>query len=495
MCRLKKIEWFLTIPSFRPFRHFFQPTMCSTKQCPICVSNVKASRMMTCPSCHEEICFGCVSKYLLTINEGEDKCMSCQNTLDRAFIIRSLPPSLVFTTLKKHREDFLYEKEKAMLPATMPLLQLEDDHKLLSVEKANVFLEMKPLKFQKEKLEIEIRQATRNKQDTTHLKEERKTVSQALKEIKHKLYDVNKRLDANYVQQLFIRNPNASVKQSEAAVLNIMCPCPCGSCRGYVVANDTGRGGSCGVCHADVCGKCYCLTNTTNGEPHECNKDDIESVKLIKKECKACPQCGVLSRKTEGCSQVWCMMCKTAWDWNTQRVDRGWVHATDYYNYLRTNNITIAPVCDDGNPAYMLLHLHSTGICTAKEADNVSTFCRRVAAYREHLNDVIQPPDNTDIRLRYLRNEIDEVGFKRVLYKRDKEYIFKQEVHKIHAAWTQVMQDLTRVACLSSTKAAFKRAYANVEKVHDMMMDEYQELAKAFKSVKQCPFHVHLYIE
>ena len=38
--------------------------------------------------------------------------------------------------------------------------------------------------------------------------------------------------------------------------------------------------------------------------------------------------------KTEGCNQMYCVMCHTAFDWNSLRIITGVIHNPHYFEYL-----------------------------------------------------------------------------------------------------------------------------------------------------------------
>ena len=77
---------------------------------------------------------------------------------------------------------------------------------------------------------------------------------------------------------------------------------------------------------------------------HECNKDDLETIKLVKKGTKSCPKCGAVSEKMSGCYMVWCFFCKSIWDWSRHEVINMSLHDSrahnpDLFRYLAENNI------------------------------------------------------------------------------------------------------------------------------------------------------------
>ena len=73
------------------------------------------------------------------------------------------------------------------------------------------------------------------------------------------------------------------------------------------------------------------------GGGHTCDKEAVESTKMIKAETHPCPKCGTRIFKLEGCDQMYCIMdgCNTAFSWNTGQIETGRVHNPHYYEWLR----------------------------------------------------------------------------------------------------------------------------------------------------------------
>lgn len=59
-----------------------------------------------------------------------------------------------------------------------------------------------------------------------------------------------------------------------------------------------------------LCDVTFCLNcEKPKGYRHQCNKADVESLNLIKKESVKCPQCRVPIHKSEGCNEMRCTVC------------------------------------------------------------------------------------------------------------------------------------------------------------------------------------------
>lgn len=88
-------------------------------------------------------------------------------------------------------------------------------------------------------------------------------------------------------------------------------------CRGLLYENNP----LCMECGQVVCFACKTQFETTDLlKQHRCNKETLESIEKIKKTSKPCPQCGVNIEKIEGCNDMFCIKCKTGFEWNTLKL-------------------------------------------------------------------------------------------------------------------------------------------------------------------------------
>lgn len=113
-----------------------------------------------------------------------------------------------------------------------------------------------------------------------------------------------------------------------------------GECRGFL-----SRSFKCGMCKKQFCKHCQIESD----DEHECNPDDVATIKHLLEETKPCPKCSMPISRISGCNQVWTPCCKIAFDWSTGKIDSGNIHCPEYFDYLRRNNMTIARNPNDIN--------------------------------------------------------------------------------------------------------------------------------------------------
>ncbi len=153
-------------------------------------------------------------------------------------------------------------------------------------------------------------------------------------------------------------------------VVEVTRGCPAEGCRGFLNGKWV-----CGVCDTAVCRHCHEVVDlavwavpahcwldaegagvrepeevaperrvlrsgAADAEPerrtwHRCSPPAVETARLLVKETKPCPTCRALISKIDGCDQMWCTQCQTAFSWATGQKEEGRVHNPHYYEWLR----------------------------------------------------------------------------------------------------------------------------------------------------------------
>lgn len=241
----------------------------------------------TCDSEHVTACQSCAKRYILD-QPTDPSCMVCKVEWDTEFLSNNFTKVFVNKELKNHRENYLLEKQIAMLPETQ---EYAEQLKLIEgLEKQKEIVLIKKRKLEKElrKLNTDIRQIDI-------------TVSQ----IRHETYNKDK--------------PKSQFSYK----------CPVNNCNGFL--NERFE---CGICDNKICRHCMEI----KGEDHECDEDKKETVKLLRQDTKPCPKCGELIHKLpNGCDQMYCIKCHTAFSWRTGQLERGHIHNPEYYRWMREN--------------------------------------------------------------------------------------------------------------------------------------------------------------
>ena len=258
-----------------------------SKNCTICCEtfNKSTRARINCPGCSLQACRTCIRTYLLG-SSALPHCMQCKNRWERDFLIAATLKSFVNGEYHVHRSNLLLDQEKSRLPETMPLVE---NYLKVGAEK-------------KKRAELRIR-----------LKELRAVMGAA-----------------RQAEYMCTRNINrySNGEGGEAKKTEFKRACPVDGCLGFLSTQ-----WKCGVCNIWTCPTCMEIKGAHKDEPHECDPNTVESVKLLKKDTKNCPSCAAMIYKISGCDQMWCTQCHIAFSWRTGRQVNGVIHNPHFYQW------------------------------------------------------------------------------------------------------------------------------------------------------------------
>ena len=216
--------------------------------CQICVEPFnKSTRLdIKCPYCEYEACRTCCETYIL--NETIVKCMNpeCVKPWTRKHIRDRFTLVFINSQLKEHTEKILFDKERALLPATQPIIEAKIEAGKLQEEITKIFEQITVMRQQAHQLQID------------------------------RLNVINRR-------------PRGEARAFVRA-------CPSEECRGFLSTQ-----WKCGICEKWTCPDCHIVKGYTRDAEHTCNADDLATAKLIAADTKPCPKCGTGIFKIDGC--------------------------------------------------------------------------------------------------------------------------------------------------------------------------------------------------
>lgn len=271
--------------------------------CNICCESFNRSNRVkiNCCYCDYSACRICCEKYILS--QSKPKCLNteCAKEWSRKFLRENFTNVFINSKYKTHLENLLFEKEISLMPATQP-----------KVEEIN-----RKRKIQKE-----------------------------ITEINKIILDLNRK-KSELERSLYIRSEN---KEKE---VNFVRSCPNNGCKGFLRPD-----WKCGLCEHITCKSCHELIGPCNNEKlntskisgddsdnsdnseifknHICKQENIDSAKLLNKDSKPCPKCHALIFKIDGCNQIWCTQCHTAFDWVSGKLENV-IHNPHFYEWQRKN--------------------------------------------------------------------------------------------------------------------------------------------------------------
>ena len=336
-----------------------------TFECNICASEKNISQKVTCPKCKFECCKTCLKRHLLSSSKLNPSCMNCNTPLSLDFVYDNTDEGFYNKEYREHRAGIILSMEKSLLPTT------QDD--------ANVEAKQREEKAQRDIIKKWPKDAEKKAEyyrdkNRIYFNEEN---PEKAKEYMDKFFDIKNRIfafndvkinmyrgfhlerlkyimdeskpfileefrrffdrrapvnDRSFIHlQDFLRGrergqgdqEEKKTEKSKRAVF--IGPCPQDDCKGYL--DDTYV---CGLCKKEACKTCRLPKHTG-----KCNPDIVATVKMMDRETKRCPKCNVPIYKTEGCDQMWCPSCHTAFSWVTGQIETGRIHNPHYYQWMR----------------------------------------------------------------------------------------------------------------------------------------------------------------
>lgn len=375
------------------------------ESCNICcdIYNKSTREKISCCYCDYSACRTCCETYILS--ETIPKCMNnvCSKEWSRKFIREKFTNVFINTKFRTHLESILFDQEKALLPATQPIIEEQ-------IRKTNIRKEMM-------KIDVLIQDLYSQK-----------------RQLERSLYDY---------------------QMTEAKVAsNYVRACVADGCRGFLSSQ-----WKCGICEQWTCPDCHELKGPDRDVDHICDANNVETAKLLSKDTKPCPKCQSKIFKIDGCDQMWCTQCHTAFSWKTGAIQTN-IHNPHYYEWQRKNGgiPRAAGDIECGNELNNHSFTRITELIISQKHSNLmdptSLTCDFTVRYKRFTPNVytisnyiqvtihnmrVELPRfvtmyverNQDLRIQYLSNEIDEDVFKMLVQRNDKKNRKNTEIHQV----------------------------------------------------------------
>jgi hypothetical protein len=391
--------------------------------------------------------------------------------------------SFLIKEYKLHRETVLYESECSMLPETQPfaeaeatrrtaLAKLRDLQGESYVIKNNIFdLRTKKAKIIHSIMSlypfITTREVLRiGYNDIAPIDRSLHTATRALTELNEKIYPLR--------EIAYSRGSRTPTIKRE-----FVRPCPKEECRGFLDGK-----WCCGLCNTEVCSHCHEPFGASKKE-HTCNADSVATAQALEKETRPCPSCSTRIFKIDGCDQMWCTQCRTAFSWRTGRVITGHIHNPHYWEFMRRNKAEAANLPRDplDIPCGGLPYAHSFAALLDAVVGKGITYdvlmlglmmarhVEQVEFHRYRTQDVAA--DNRDLRIGFLLKDFDTDAFKVKLQRREKAAARKREIMDVLTMMVNVsaiiMQRIEQGADSVAVEAAAKELAALMEYTDESM--------------------------
>jgi len=351
---------------------------------------------------------------------------SCGREWTRRFINTTFSQSFIQKDWKTSREKLAFDRETALLPASEEVLErrlhLENVHKEINFTK------------------LLIKNA-----EKFYIKEFReKKIKYTYENAPLELLQLREKLEDLY-QSIHVR---PATRNSQAPTRHFVRGCPAEECRGFLSSD-----WKCGLCKVESCSKCHLIKNNT--DEHTCNPDDVATATLLNKDTKPCPKCHTGIFKIDGCDQMWCTQCHTAFSWRTGDIETK-IHNPHYYEWQRRNNGGVAPrvagdgpLCGQDQPLNQYIFRHITGLQLRLDITLLSgNIIRDIIHLREVILPEYRPANRHDDniflenRIRYLKKDITKENFIGRVLKENKKREIHTEIRDVLQMFVQASTDI-----------------------------------------------------
>ena len=352
---------------------------------------------------------------------------SCGKEWTRQFLNASFPNTFLQGEWRKSREKIAFDRETALLPATQEVIVRK---KIIEDAQTKLYAVYKELRL------FAIMYTDKYKKENKVFDPEGDDVPEDYKKIRSRRGELRR----------FILEQNP-IKKQPVQQNHFVRACPSEECRGFLSSD-----WKCGLCNLDTCKKCHVLK--TEKKQHTCNPDDVETAKLLANDTKPCPKCHTGIFKIDGCDQMWCTQCHTAFSWRTGEIETN-IHNPHFYEWQRSMNGGVAPRVPGDGPCqheFRLNHnlyrqiLQYSDMFLAGMMPKIENLIRNTIHLREVELEYFQPQrDDAEIaqnlRIRYLEKDIDKTIFIRNVLKRAKNREMRVEICQILEMFIQVITD------------------------------------------------------
>lgn len=446
--------------------------------CPVCCSHfTKDLRSpIKCPTqkCDFTACKQCVMRYLSEDTYDRAHCMSCKEPWLDDFVMDSCTKSFWTGPFKKHILRLVMDRERNLLPDTMPFVGTWKRIRSLKATLNDLRDERKVL------FEIKRRH---------QLCHRRKKFPQEgnVQELRFRIYRVYKDIrEAENTFQIMVRaqeegqdvvgmadKDEGESKSDEKPEPLVHCPFE--ECRGFL-----NRQRHCDLCDRWVCGKCHKEKKALSDEAHECKEEDVASVKFIQKDAKPCPGCKAPIHKISGCYMMFCTSCHTAFDWKDLKIlNPSNVHNPHMIEWMRNGGGGRIGLNRHGYDIYQNIRVYIFGIKERPLSDFVSQLLWDLYRSSNAARSRIQLPSVTTndfrkARLDYMCGYIDEEKWKKRVAHLNRKMEVQTHENNLFEVYHIGMSNIFN--CRLSEKVPLKDLLIEVKAIRDFFIGQVNTL-------------------
>jgi len=416
-------------------------------ECSICCENFTSilRKEIICFKCNNHVCKKCV---IIWLEERTNiTCPCCNHIWTWKFAFDNIDKSFL-NKYKEIQKNVLFKIEESLIPQTQEfVINVKEQYNNVKKQYTKLnnmiykFTNMTSSEIKKEPYikELNIFENYTKKEIIRYLERERDEID-------------------NRMSNLYEAYKTGILKEEEKSIIKeikIICPCFEENCKGYIRENNY----KCGICELQICNKCH--VQIFEDKEHICNKDDINTVKFMNKDSTPCPSCAVRIHKIDGCDQMYCIQCKTAFSYKTGQIEKGRIHNPHYYEELRKiygqnipREIEEVVMRDhqeipDIDPYFVMSKIDD--ISLSIEFKNYFLFYTQKQEYYFHnvdnvnnykIDESIQFHTNYEDRVEFIKNKMTKEIFQRKIYKKYKDSKYKNEIYNIIIEYNSQLKEI-----------------------------------------------------
>jgi hypothetical protein len=238
---------------------------------------------------------------------------------------------------------------------------------------------------------------------------------------------------------------------------------------------------TCACCNRRTCNRCH---QTIDDTEHVCSDEDVATVlELRRVSTKQCPECSVDISNINGCDQVFCASCNTAFSWKTYERVNGPVHNPHYFEVAeRFGNIppTSRPERGDVFPHIFQIRRAISEMAQSTQSTDIEKTYRNAL----HIRDVECPnlrlrgataysfQTNLRQRVDWMRHKTTDDQFRQRLRRSDDMARYDTELLSLFEMYSDVIGGLFQNITAQRTLAA----YADIIRLNEYTLSTLQSI-------------------
>lgn len=465
--------------------------------CSICLTSTNKSTRspITCFKCETTVCRTCIQQYLLQDATADPACPECHTAWPQEFQVDYLTATFRNGPLKAHKRAVLLERERAQLPATMPdavaykaAAEFIETHSAQTKSLTSLIYgceEYKALSTLRNACDAAIRASGNDFRDRVRYMNGAEYADFKMRiDAANAAWQLATEIPRNELKELnaLLHAPRTIVAhygrtdsaQQQQQTYTYLYKCVRSGCAGFL------KMWACELCATQVCSECR--MERCEAE-HTCDPIVKESISAITEQAKPCPSCAAMISKVDGCDQMWCTQCKTAFSWTSGAIETAVIHNPHYYHWMRTQVGVVparAPAMDGNCEAYILDAVEHTivpyltdtndderRVAAARIFDSIRKLRHlevvRLGEYRQYITYYNDPDWRRVLRVRILIGDLTEHGWAHALLEKTSRYERTQAEMALLTMYIQTSKDILGQIVGSSDTSKFTKIYAEYQ--------------------------------